>query len=91
MIGPVTDEQIKGTLNGLPKSRWGPGKLAVLHSRVEGAGCDLDEFRRWVEENGGSDGNIEAIVDPGLKAGDMIAPPPRREPCFVIPEEALGY
>ena len=85
----MTDDQIKQQLNGLTQLRWGPGKVAILHSKVEGAGCDLGEVRRWVEANGGKDDTVESPSNPGLRGGRMVGSPPRRDLCFVIPDRAL--
>jgi hypothetical protein len=89
----MTESQIKQLLNTVPRSGMIPtphGSVALLTSRIESAGGDLDEVRQWVHAQGGKEGRSEAERSRGLRPGRLVAPPPHVEHYFAVPVAALA-
>jgi hypothetical protein len=88
----MVESQIKQLLNTVPRSsmiQTPHGSVALLTSRIESAGGDLDEVRAWVFAQGGREGKAEAGPSKSLRAGKFGARPARVARYFAVPTKSL--
>jgi hypothetical protein len=88
----MTSDEIKNLLSEVPRASMiptPPDSVAILISNLRASDSELSEIREWVQAHGGQEERSEAGPSRGLRAGRLIAPPPRVEHYFAIPAIAL--
>ena len=88
----VTEKQIRKLLSSAKPSPFidrTPGTVAVLRSRVEGAGADPDAVARWVEAKGGRVDRTQPffVSGHGPRCGQKVKD---AEEFYVVPVDALA-
>ncbi len=90
--GCVTDKKIRALLASVEPSPFidrTHGTVALLRSRVEAAGADVDAVVQWVEAKGGHVDRTQAyrVGGRGHRFGEKLT---QAEDFYVVPTEALA-
>ena len=88
----MTEKQIRKILSSAQASPFidrTPGTVAVLRSRVEGAGADPDAVARWVEAKGGRVDRTQPyfVAGQGPRCGQKVSD---AQEFYVVPVDALA-
>jgi hypothetical protein len=92
MLTAHEDDPIRSLLADIPTAsmiRTPPGMVAILCSRIEAAGGDLDAVVAWVEQHDGYMDRTAPIRSRGLRPGQKVAREAPGEVYFAVPSVAL--